>query len=96
MRNPITICLFLLTLLSCKTKEKEITTSEKSPLELGQVNVSTKSMEFFVSDTLYSGWNTFIYNNESQEVHFIMIDLYPEGITIENTKSELLPFLMMG
>lgn len=91
MKNPITICLLFFTLLSCKTKEKEIRTPEKSPLELGQVNVNTKSMEFFVSDTLYSGWNTFIYNNESQEVHFIMMDLYPEGITIGNTKSELLP-----
>lgn len=77
--------------MACKTKEKETEIPKKSPLELGQVNVSTKSMEFFVADTLYSGWNSFIYQNESQEVHFIMMDLYPEGKTIENTKAELLP-----
>tara|TARA_E500000318_G_scaffold42029_1_gene40254 strand:+ start:563 stop:1474 length:912 start_codon:yes stop_codon:yes gene_type:complete len=84
-----------LTLFACKTKEKdtkeEKTTREKKPLEFGEVLISTQSMEFFVADTLYSGWNTLIYENKSPEVHFVMMDLYPEGITIENTKAELLP-----
>ncbi|MGN7514694.1 MAG: hypothetical protein ACTHOM_09980 [Allomuricauda sp.] len=95
MKSLFAICLVLITLVACKSKEKETkeetTTPQKSSLELGKVNVSTKSMEFFVADTLYSGWNTFIYENQSQEVHFVMMDLYPEGITIENTKAELLP-----
>ncbi|MBO0328909.1 hypothetical protein [[Muricauda] lutisoli] len=95
MKNLFAISLVLMTLVACKSKEKErkeeTTTPQKTSLELGKVNVSTKSMEFFVADTLYSGWNTFIYENQSQEVHFIMMDLYPEGITIENTKAELLP-----
>lgn len=91
----MTFSFLLFTLYSCKTKEKdtkeEKPITEKSSLELGQVNISTKSMEFFVADTLYSGWNNLIYENQSQEVHFVMMDLYPEGITIENTKAELLP-----
>lgn len=95
MRNTITIGFLMLVLFACKTKEKETneetSTPEKPPLELGQVNVSTKSMEFFSADTLYSGWNTIYYENQSQEVHFVLLDLYPEGKTIENTKAELLP-----
>ncbi|MEC3967073.1 hypothetical protein [Flagellimonas halotolerans] len=95
MRNLIALSLLLLTLFACKTKEKdtkeENTTPEKNPLELGKVHINTKSMEFFVADTLYSGWNTLIYENQSPEVHFVMMDLYPEGITIDNTKAELLP-----
>lgn len=95
MRILLTFCFLLLTLFACKTKEKdtkeETMTPEKNPLELGEVHISTKSMEFFVADTLYSGWNKLIYDNKSPEVHFVMMDLYPEGITIENTKAELLP-----
>ena len=95
MRTLLTFCFLLLTLSACKTKEKdtkeEKTTREKKPLEFGEVLISTQSMEFFVADTLYSGWNTLIYENKSPEVHFVMMDLYPEGITIENTKAELLP-----
>ena len=95
MRTLLTFCFLLLTLFACKTKEKdtkeEKTTREKKPLEFGEVLISTQSMEFFVADTLYSGWNTLIYENKSPEVHFVMMDLYPEGITIENTKAELLP-----
>lgn len=95
MRTLLTFCFLLLTLSACKTKEKdtkeEKTTREKKPLESGEVLISTQSMEFFVADTLYSGWNTLIYENKSPEVHFVMMDLYPEGITIENTKAELLP-----
>ncbi|MER3318040.1 MAG: hypothetical protein RIB79_07085 [Allomuricauda sp.] len=91
MRTLLTFFFLLLTLFACKTKEKDKTTPEKKPLEFGEVLISTQSMEFFVADTLYSGWNTLIYENKSPEVHFVMMDLYPEGITIENTKAELLP-----
>ncbi|AEM69811.1 hypothetical protein Murru_0762 [Allomuricauda ruestringensis DSM 13258] len=95
MRNLIALSFLLLTLFACKTKEKdtkeETVTTEKSPTEIGEVHISTQSMEFFVADTIHSGWNTLIYENKSPEVHFVLMDLYPEGITIENTKAELLP-----
>ncbi len=95
MRTLFTLCFLLLTLFACKTKEKdtkeETVKTEKSPMDLGEVHISTQSMEFFVADTLYSGWNTLIYENKSPEVHFVLMDLYPEGITIANTKAELLP-----
>ena len=91
--------LFVLTLLaaSCISKEKqkdEVDISSKkviNPLKEGQVEIITKSMEFFSADTLYSGWNTLFYENQSQEVHFVLMDLYPSGKSVEDTKKDVLP-----
>ncbi|MBC2839492.1 hypothetical protein H7F20_09115 [Robiginitalea sp. SC105] len=55
------------------------------------VEVVTKSMEFFAPDTIPSGWNTFVYKNQSTEPHFILLDNYPEGKTIADTKKEVIP-----
>lgn len=72
--------------------------SEKSKLESepkvktsGMVNILTRGMEFISKDTLDSGWNTLTYSNESHEVHFILLDLYPTGKTAVNTKNDILP-----
>lgn len=87
----------LLSILSCKTKKEDKLKGmtpqleEKTPLEKGEVHILTQTMEFITSDTLRSGWNTLIYENKSPETHFILMDLYPEGKTINNTKKEILP-----
>lgn len=60
------------------------------------INVITKSMEFYAPDTIPSGWNTFVYENQSTEPHFILLDKYPEGITIENTLKEVAPAFEEG
>lgn len=72
--------------------------SEKSKLEpetsvktSGMVNILTRGMEFISKDTLNSGWNTLTYSNESTEVHFILLDLYPSGKTALDTKNDILP-----
>ncbi len=97
MKNYFLLLLLIVLSVSCKSKEKEkdavVTAPEEviDPLKEGQVEIITKSMEFFSADTLYSGWNTLFYENQSQEVHFVLMDLYPEGKDISNTKNELLP-----
>jgi hypothetical protein len=53
-------------------------------------------MEFFAPDTIPSGWNTFVYKNLSTEPHFILLDKYPEGVTIENTIAEVAPAFEEG
>ena len=60
------------------------------------VSVVTKSMEFYAPDTIPSGWTTFIYENRSTEPHFILLDKYPEGVTIENTIEEVAPAFEEG
>lgn len=86
----------ILLFFSCKPKEKNSKTVADpipvvSALKKGEVSISTQSMEFFTADTLYSGWNRLTYTNQSPEVHFVLLDLYPEGKTISDTKSEVLP-----
>ncbi|MFZ9003367.1 MAG: hypothetical protein ACO20F_12815 [Robiginitalea sp.] len=60
------------------------------------MEVVTKSMEFYAPDTIPSGWNTFVYKNQSTEPHFILLDKYPEGVTIENTIEEVAPAFEEG
>jgi uncharacterized cupredoxin-like copper-binding protein len=91
-----TMTLFLLS--SCKSDPKEKSTSEavpeKEPAKV--VSVITKSMEFYAPDTIPSGWNTFVYENQSTEPHFILLDKYPEGVSIQNTLTEVAPAFEEG
>ncbi|WP_236640949.1 hypothetical protein [Flagellimonas alvinocaridis] len=97
MRTSLTLLVLISILFSCKQQEKNKVSDENasinkiSPVEKGEVHVLTKSMEFIAADTLLAGWNTFIYENQSTEVHFILLDKYPEGKTVANTKAEVIP-----
>ena len=93
----LALILPVLTLLNCKSDPKkagEATPPEPEPPQV--VEVVTKSMEFFAPDTLASGWQTFVYKNQSTEPHFILLDKYPEGITIQNTIQEVAPAFEEG
>jgi hypothetical protein len=87
----------LLAIASCKQNPKEkpdpATPQDKGP---DRIQVTTKSMEFFAPDTIPSGWNTFVYDNQSTEPHFILLDKYPDGKTIENAESEVGPAFEAG
>ena len=87
----------LMGVLSCKTDPKEkpetVAPAKGTP---AVIRVTTKSMEFYAPDTIPSGWNTFVYENRSTEPHFILLDKYPEGITIENTMKEVAPAFEEG
>ncbi len=86
-----------LTGLGCKSDAKKTEESASMQAEAPPVvEVVTKSMEFFAPDTLASGWNTFVYKNQSTEPHFILLDKYPEGITIQNTIQEVAPTFEEG
>jgi len=93
----ITAAVLLLTITSCKQDPKE--KPEPTPPEAIKspvIEVTTRSMEFFAPDTIPSGWNTFVYDNQSTEPHFILLDKYPEGVTIENTRTEVAPAFEAG
>ena len=85
------ICLLILTLfVSCKTDKKEQV--EKIEVKKDKtIEVITNVMDFVTVDTIPSGWNTFKYINKSSEVHFLLIDKYPEGRTLEDTHRDILP-----
>ena len=88
--------LIITLIMNCKSEKNESKNEEVTEEKPNYIEVITKNMEFFAPDTIPSGWNTFKYNNQSNETHFFLMDKYPEGITIENMKKELLPPFDMG
>jgi len=93
MKIKTLILAFCLITFSCKSEKKEsITTYEKTEeAKPNYIEITTRSMEFISPDTISSGWNTFKYNNLSNETHFFLMDKYPEGKIIDDTMKEVFP-----
>ena len=90
------LCMGLL-FWNCKSDPKKAEVAgDPEPEPEPTIEVVTNSMEFISPDTIPSGWNTFVYKNNSTEPHFILLDKYPEGITIENTIEEVAPVFEEG
>ena len=97
--NNLSICLFLmiLVLVGCKTEKKADATKEDVKIEKENIiEIITRSMEFQSPDTIASGWNTFRYQNLSNETHFVVFEKYPEGITIDSTRTQVFPVFDKG
>lgn len=60
------------------------------------ISVVSRGMDFQSVDTIPSGWNTFKYQNLSNETHFFLLDKYPEGKTIEHTLKDVAPVFEKG
>ncbi|RIA08935.1 hypothetical protein OE09_0760 [Flavobacteriaceae bacterium MAR_2010_72] len=99
--NPskfLTIVFSFLTLTivfqSCKSDKKEAITEEVEKETV--VDVLTENMDFQMADTIPSGWTTFRYKNASPQTHFILIDKYPEGKTIDTVLTAVAPVFDEG
>ncbi|WMI70193.1 hypothetical protein [Mangrovimonas sp. YM274] len=83
--------------ISCKgDKESKEVEEEKVAIEAEKpkdqvAEYYTESMEFIGPDSLSSGWTTFKYTNKSFETHLFLLDKYPEGKTIADTKKDIFP-----
>lgn len=97
MKIQALVFMILIIVLSCKSDKKEKLEQDEAKYEkvietkANYIEVITRSMEFICPDTIPSGWNTFKYYNLSHETHFFLMDKYPEGKTIDDMKSEVLP-----
>ena len=94
----LTLAVFLL-FQSCDTNNNsEGTVNSETEVEDEDPNfeVLVEGMTFISQDTILSGWNTFEFINNSEEVHFILLDKYPEGKTIEDGKREVIPVFQEG
>jgi len=100
--NHLKILVVILAIVSwsCKNDKKEPIeeTVVKEVVEepTNVISVVTRSMEFQSVDTIPSGWNTFKYENLSNETHFFLLDKYPEGKTAENAISDIAPVFEEG
>ena len=70
--------------------------AKEEKTEYQPFEVLTTAMEFQSVDTISSGWQTIEYHNESYENHFILLDKYPEGKTIEDGMKEVVPVFQEG
>lgn len=76
---------------SCKSDKKETKTEEVEMEKENVIDVLTENMDFQMPDTIPSGWVTFRYKNASPQTHFMMIDDYPEGKTIDTVMAVIDP-----
>ncbi len=91
------ISLFLIiTINACVSDRKTENKSEKVAEPENVVQIITQNMEFQIADEIPSGWNTFRYTNKSSQVHFFLIDKYPDGKTIEDAEKIVAPIFQEG
>ena len=91
MSNFITILAALLLLSACGSPSSSDEQDYENIAESNTINVITQAMDFQLPHEIPSGWNTFRYDNQSDEIHFFVLEKLPDSITIENYRSELLP-----
>ena len=93
LRKTFMLCLVFsiisLGFQSCKSDKKETKTEE---IEMENViDVLTENMDFQMPDTIPSGWVTFRYKNASPQTHFMLVDDYPEGKTLDTIMAVVVP-----
>jgi hypothetical protein len=87
----ISISSTVLLIQSCKTDKKQEKDSTAEVEKENVIEIITKNMDFQMTDTILSGWNTFRYKNLSPQTHFFLIDKYPEGKTSEDAEKLVAP-----
>lgn len=104
INQPMCLALLALTMFfNCKTEKKpkiidEVLKEAEEVFKMPEnvIDVVSIGMNFQSVDTIPSGWNTFKYENLSNETHFFLLDKYPDGKTIENTLTDVAPVFAEG
>ena len=79
-----------------ETSVEEATEQVEEASMDNRVHVFTNLMDFNITDTITAGWQTFVYENRSDEPHFILIDKYPEGKGLKDAEEEVGPVFQEG
>lgn len=87
------ICIAMLFSTTCQSDQ---TRDSEEVAKDDVIEIITEVMDFQMPDTIPSGWNTFRFINKSEEVHFFLLDKYPEGKTIEDARREIIPVFQRG
>lgn len=98
--RPVTLFVLvpfcLMGLYACEFDKKQ---DHSDPIIVEKENVVeiiTNNMDFQMPDTIKSGWNTFVYKNLSAQTHFFLIDKYPDGKTLEDAETLVVPHFENG
>lgn len=86
-------------LISCQpeiTEEAELETANASVHSFNTVKVTSTGMSFDIPEEIPSGWTTFRYMNKTGNTHFFVIQDLPDGKTLEDSKTEVVPNFQAG
>ena len=81
---------------SCKSDKKKSSVEEPEMKKENVVDILTENMDFQMADTIPSGWITLRYKNASPQTHFLMVDDYPDGKTIDTINMVVMPVFDEG
>ncbi len=81
---------------SCKIDKKQGQPNTVGVEKENTVEIISEKMDFQMPDTISSGWNTFLYKNQSPQTHFFLFEKYPEGKTLADAKSQVIPYFSSG
>jgi hypothetical protein len=92
------ILIFIIMILfsGCKSEKKAEGISMPESEVDNSIPIVTEVMDFIVTDSISSGWQTFKYVNNSREPHFVLFEKYPAGFTITNAQQEVVPVFQNG
>lgn len=66
------------------------------PADAAVVEVTARGLSFEAPDEVPSGWTTFRLNNESEMIHFAVLERLPQGIRVEDHQEEVAPVFQKG
>lgn len=78
---------------ACASRETTPPPADGTP---GVVPVIARGLTFEAPDSIPSGWSTFRFTNESDMVHFAVVERLPEGITIRDQQAQVAPVFQEG
>lgn len=96
IKQLLVITIALLFTQACMTDTKQNNEVDAAAKSENEIEIITTAMEFQMPDTITSGWNTWVYHNKSIFTHFILIDDYPNGITLDSVEQRVLPVFGSG
>lgn len=95
---PVSIAILyaLLLLQSCKSDHGHEDTDQIGINKDNSIRIITEAMDFQTPDEIESGWQTFRYENKSTDTHFFLLEKYPEGKSIQDAATEVVPTFQKG
>ena len=90
------LAIVVLIFTACKEVPKSAVDNLPAEEEDPSIHIVTKLMDFQVQDTIKSGWQTFKYSNQSSETHFFLLEKYPEGKSLEDARTVVVPVFQKG
>jgi hypothetical protein len=92
----IVVTIVLIIIQSCGPDKKSQQIEQVEDEKENVIEIISENMDFQMPDTIPSGWNTFLYKNLSPQTHFFSIEKYPEGKTLEDVMTLVMPYFDSG